>query len=126
MRLTKKDKKKKGNKFAPELGIPISTWILNVMYVVIEFVLAFSMLSSGSLGKYKFVVYAVAAILAVGMFLYIFFKIKKQEQKTAKTFQITIIEVVVLVYQLRHYYSGLFSGVIFFDSFVLRQICLGL
>ena len=97
MRLTKKDKKKKGNKFAPELGIPISTWILNVMYVVIEFVLAFSMLSSGSLGKYKFVVYAVAAILAVGMFLYIFFKIKKQEQKTAKTFQITIIEVVVLV-----------------------------
>ena len=97
MRLTNKDKKKKGNKFAPELGIPISTWILNVMYVVIEFVLAFSMLSSGSLGKYKFVVYAVAAILAVGMFLYIFFKIKKQEQKTAKTFQITIIEVVVLV-----------------------------
>jgi len=96
LRLTKKDKKKKGNKFAPELGIPISTWILNVMYVVIEFVLAFSMLSSGSLGKYK-LVYAVAAILAVGMFLYIFFKIKKQEQKTAKTFQITIIEVVVLV-----------------------------
>ena len=88
MRLTKKDKKKKGNKFAPELGIPISTWILNVMYVVIEFVLAFSMLSSGSLGKYKFVVYAVAAILAVGMFLYIFFKIKSRNKKQQKRFRL--------------------------------------
>ena len=97
MKLAKKDKKKKEHKFTPELGIPISTWILNVMYVVIEFVLAFSILSSGSLGKYKFAVYAAAAVLAVGMFLYIFFKIKKQEQKTAETFQIAIIEVVVLV-----------------------------
>lgn len=97
MRLTKKDKKKKGNKFATELGIQMSTWILNVIYVVIEFVLAFSILSSASLGKYKIAIYAAAAILAIGMFLYIFFKIKKQEQKTEKTFQAAIIEVVVLV-----------------------------